>query len=161
MPYECVAFLNWIRFCNGNANNKAIFVVVIGVSHNIHMIGHCNSKRKEREKNEPKTSQIKRMYCGQWIEVDYHWYGYGYGLWTIDSGWPNGTFLSSLYCVNAFMLLTLFQFSLWCTCQDSFTSLNSMRYSNRLTAPVSLHWTLGWILRYWTFSMVIRIKLYK
>lgn len=50
MPYECVAFLNWIRFCNGNANNKAIFVVVIGVSHHIHMIGHCNSKRKERKK---------------------------------------------------------------------------------------------------------------
>lgn len=118
-------------------------------------------QKEKREKNEPKTSQIKRMYCGQWIEVDYHWYGYGYGLWTIDSGWPNGTFLSSLYCVNAFMLLTLFQFSLWSTCQDSFTSLNSMRYSNRLTAPVSLHWTLCWILRYWAFSMVIRIKLYK
>lgn len=65
MPYECVAFLNWIRFCNGNANNKAIFVVVIGVSHNIHMIGHCNSKRKERKKK-MNQRQIKRIYCGHW-----------------------------------------------------------------------------------------------
>lgn len=60
MPYEFVVFHNWIRFCNGNANNKVIFVVVIVVSHNIHMIGHCNSKRKERKKKWTKDKSDKK-----------------------------------------------------------------------------------------------------
>lgn len=123
--------------------------------------------------------QIK-LYFADWIEVDYHsrW------LWplndtiridrTLFSHSNIFEFLPLLYLLLMwcrwfiasmfrfpFFLLTHFQFSLRCTCQDSFT------FYRRFNAPSPQSSLLRYpshafeILRYWASSMTIRINVYK
>lgn len=172
IPYECVAFVDWIRFRNGNsANNKAIFVVVIVSIHNIHIHTAISKEEKKRDKKQQTSSHTEEMkedekqiklYFVYWIEVDYlRW------IWPLNDRFELTALLlssltpflfcfawyaSSLYCVN--VVLTLLPI----LCADSFTSLFNETSHRRWTVYRFFGSNDSGIKH---FSMTIRIKVYK